>query len=158
MSIAVVGDKEVIERFHALPERTRAAVAGSVGRLALLLQRRVMQKLSGDVLNVKTGRLRRSIDQVVLRDDAQIVGVVSTNVKYARVHEYGFSGTVNVRDHLRQVKQAFGRPIAARAVMVTAHTRKANVPEKSFLRSALADMKPQIIEEMRRAAKAGMNS
>jgi phage gpG-like protein len=158
VSITVVGDKEVIERFRALPERTRAALGDSVGRLALLLQRRVMQKLSGQVLNVKTGRLRRSIDQVVLRDEAQVVGVVSTNVKYARVHEYGFTGTVNVRDHLRQVKQAFGRPIAARAVMVKAHTRKANVPEKSFLRSALADMKPQIIEEMRRAAKAGMDS
>jgi hypothetical protein len=37
--------------------------------------------------------------------------VVGTNVEYARPHEYGFNGTVTVKEHLRLVKKAFGKSL-----------------------------------------------
>ena len=153
MSVEAVGIKEVTERFQNLPERARASLRQSIGVLVLKLQARVMrQKLSGQVLNVKTGRLRRSIDQVVRDNGDDIAGVVSSNVEYARAHEYGFSGQESVKAHLRTIKQAFGKPLKAPvAFQVRAHARKANVPEKSFLRSALSDMKPEIQDAMRKA-------
>ena len=96
------------------------------------------QKLSGQVLKVKTGRLRRSINaKPVTETETGVEALVGTNVEYARIHEFGFKGSVNVREHMRKAKGQF-------AVRVRAHARKVNLPERSFLRSSLDDMRGQI--------------
>ena len=123
----------------------RGRARQSIGRLTLKLQRNIKRdKLTGQVLGVQTGTLRRSIDRVVRDGQDNIDGVVWTNVKYGLAHEYGFRGAVSVRTHLRQIKQAFGRSISPRAVNVNAHTRNVNMPERSFLRTALREMEQEI--------------
>lgn len=92
-------------------------------------------KLSGQVLNVQTGRLRRSVNYRVTETSTGIEARVGTNVEYARIHEFGFKGTVNVREHMRNGKQAY---------TVRAHTRRVNLPQRSFLRSSLSDMRQDI--------------
>lgn len=137
----VSGDAELVRKFEVIPDRLRVELKAGIGRAALKLQREVVQnKLSGQVLNVRTDTLRRSIDQVVTTEGSAVVGIVTTNVRYARIHEYGFSGTMSVRSSLRQVKKAFGRAISPREVAVRAHTRKVNLSQRSFLRSALRDL------------------
>lgn len=137
----LVGDAEVVARFDGMGARLRDEMKAGIGRATLKLQRMVVQdKLSGQALKVRTGTLRRSIDQIVVDQGANVVGIVSSNVKYARIHEYGFKGTVTVRESLRTIKQAFGRPIEARQVSVRAHSRRMDLPARSFLRSALADL------------------
>ena len=137
----ISGDAELVRKFESIPARLRDELTVGIGRAALKLQREVVQnKLSGQVLSVRTGTLRRSIDQVVTSEGNSVVGIVSTNVKYGRVHEYGFKGTVSVRESLRQIKEAFGKSITPKTVTVRAHSRKVNLPERSFLRSALRDL------------------
>ena len=137
----LVGDAEVVRKLESLGPRMREELKAGIGRAVLKLQREVRSgKLSGQVLKVRTGNLRRSIDQAVTDTGSQVVGMVSTNVKYARAHEYGFKGVVTVKQHMRLQKQAFGRPISPREVSVSQHTAKMNLPARSFLRSALADM------------------
>lgn len=137
----LTGDAEVVRKLDELGPNLRDELKQGIGRAVLKLQRRVRsEKLSGQVLKVRTGTLRRSIDQAVTESGNQVVGLVSTNVGYGRIHEYGFSGSVSVKQSLRLVKKAFGRPIPAREVMVRAHQRKVKLPERSFLRSALRDM------------------
>lgn len=99
------------------------------------------QKLSGQVLKVQTGRLRRSINQRVKESETGIEALVGTNVSYGRVHEFGFTGTVNVKEHMRKGKQAY---------TVRAHTRNVNLPERSFLRSSLNDMRQDIDQRIAR--------
>lgn len=154
----VVGDKEIARRFRALPDGIRSRVTESIGRLALMLQRKVMQeKLSGQVLKVRTGTLRRSIDQRLVTDNNTVSGVVSTNVKYGKVHEYGSTDTVTVKEHVRLVKQAWGKQLKHPVwATVKAHAVKQNIPERSFLRSALADMKPEIMAALERAVSEGI--
>lgn len=125
----------------------------SIGRLVLMLQRNVkMDKLSGTVLRVRTGRLRRSINSRMQGEGTQTVaGFVGTNVSYARAHEYGFTGQVNVKQHLRMQVKAFGRSIEPTQVVVSAHPRNVVIPERSFLRSALSDMQPTVRAELRNA-------
>lgn len=136
-----VGDAEVVQRLDTLDARLKGELRSGIGRLALKLQREVVQaKLSGQVLNVRTGTLRRSIDQAVIDGGTNISGIVSTNVKYGRFWEYGFKGVETIRAHIRRIKQAFGRPIAERDVMVKPHSRTMNLPERSFLRSALREL------------------
>ena len=156
MSARVIGSESVVRRFQSLQGDVRGRVAKSIGSVVIDLQKKVMkEKLSGQVLNVRTSTLRRSIDQAVYQDGAQIRGVVGTNVEYARVHEYGFSGTVTVKEHLRLIKKAFGKDLKApKEVLVRTHSAQVRLPERSFLRSALSEMEPQFLEAMDQAAQA----
>lgn len=137
----ISGAEVIIARFDVMPSRLRQQLNIAITRLTLMLQRDVKaQKLSGQVLNVRTGTLRRSIDYAVAKTPTAVVGKVSTNLRYGRAHEYGFSGTETVRAHLRTIKQAFGRSINPRTVQVASFTRTVSLPERSFLRSALQDL------------------
>lgn len=123
------------------------AVLVAITRLTIKLQGMVKQdKLSGQALNVRTGNLRRSINQKVEVDSATgPAGTVGTNEKYAPPHELGFRGEVQIREHLRTIKMAWGKPLSEPVIaQVRAHTKRMNLPERSFLRSALADIQPEI--------------
>lgn len=121
----------------------------TVGRLTLKLLTKVKQdKLSGQVLGVRSGRLRRSINQNVIANPNKIVGIVGTNVEYGRFWELGYSGSVSVKAHMRQIKMAFGKSIAPKTVQVSSHTRNVNVGARSFLGSALRDMQPEIMSDL----------
>lgn len=139
-NVKIVGEAEVIQKLNAMPDEVRKRVAMSVTRLAIEMVGYVKgSKLSGQVLKNRTGTLRRSVTHRVISDATGVRAVVGTNVKYARVHEYGFSGTENVREHMRK------------AARVRAHTRNVNKPERSFLRSSLSDKASHIRSEIKRA-------
>jgi phage gpG-like protein len=154
ISIVLIGNNVVAQKFLAMSPKVYASVGKAMRKFSIDLQRHVMaDKLSGQVLNRVTGTLRRSITQKIDDMGDGFVGTVGTNVKYARVHEFG--GVVSVKTHLRRIKQAFGRELKEeKLVQVRAHT--ANYPERSFLRSALNDMTPEFKERMERAAKEGV--
>jgi phage gpG-like protein len=135
----VVGDREVVAKLTKYPEGLRKELRAAIERAGMRVQRHAKEsKLSGQVLNVRTGRLRRSINLRVTEDPAMIQATVGTNVAYAKVHEFGFSGAVTVREHLRRSKATF------RASLVRAHSRRFSMPQRSFLRSALSDLKAEI--------------
>lgn len=153
----VTGDDAVIKSLRQQHQKIVANVQQSIGRLTLKLLTRVkVDKLSGQVLNVRSGRLRRSITHKVVTTPDAVSGLVGTNVEYARAHELGFSGQVTVKAHLRQIKMAWGKSITPRTVEVSAHSRQVNLPEKSFLRSALADMKPEIMQTLQQSVRQGI--
>jgi len=115
-----------------------------------LLAREKGEKLSGQVLNVKTGRLRRSITQrVETESDGNIVGLVGTNVSYGRAHELGFKGTVTVRAHRRNIK--------GKAVPVRAHGRNVNIPARPFLGPTLDERMPVYQRWMQDAIKEAID-
>lgn len=148
----LIGDFELVSKLTRTAPAIQNALEGSVRRLVLMLLRHVKEdKLSDQVLRVRTGRLRRSITQAVQVIGSKVTGIVGTNVAYAARQEYGFKGQENVRAHLRNIKKAWGRPIAERAVMVQPFTRNVNYPARSFLCSALADMRLQINADMESA-------
>lgn len=153
-----IGGDVLVALLRAYGDKVQTAVVKSVARSALKLQSEVMEnRLSGQVLNVRTGNLRRSIHQRVTNTGSAVIGEVNTNVRYGVAHEYGFSGTVNVKASLRQVRQAFGRPLKSpRYVQVRAHSRNVKLPERSFLRTALRDLKPEIEADLRNSVKGAL--
>ena len=58
----------------------------------MLVERRVKKKLSGEVLNVRTGALRSSIMWTVRRRPKALIGRIGSNLVYAAIHEFG--GTI----------------------------------------------------------------
>jgi phage gpG-like protein len=101
------------------------------------------EKLSGQVLRNKTGTLRRSITPAV-RDSGGIVeGQVATNIEYAAIHEYG--GRTKPHDIFPKKGRALAFMMGGKQVIVkSVHHPGSVFPERSFMRSALAEMEPQI--------------
>lgn len=148
----LVGSDAAVERLGDSADAVRAALAREVQRIALdLLSSVKADKLSGQVLNVRTGRLRRSINQRVEVDGDAAHGFVGTNVEYARYHEFGFSGTEDVRSYFRKCK-------SGKVTRVRAHTRTVDYPEHSFLRSALAGMQDEIKDRLRSSLRDALKS
>jgi phage gpG-like protein len=147
----VIGGEAATARFNNLTQRLRAELRVGIGRAALLVQNdSKANKLSGQVLNVVTGRLRRSINVEISESETNVQGSVGTNVAYAHAHEFGFQGTVSVRESLRT-------SVLGKKFTVRAHSMKMNVPEKSFLRSALADMADPIRQEFENAMQRAVS-
>lgn len=106
----ILGAETVQRRFLTANDKIRGRVRTEVRSLGVDLQRRVKEnKLTGQKLRVRTGRLRRSINMQVKEAWDSIQGSVGTNVSYGRRFELGGSWTENVRAHLRKVKLALNR-------------------------------------------------
>lgn len=151
----IVGDDELRAKFQRASGTIDGKLVDSMGRITIRLQAHVVRnKLSGQVLKVRTNNLRGSIHQEVSRDGSGIVGRVGTSVEYAAFHEYGFSGTQNVREHMRTIKMAFGKMLKTpKRIVISAHARHVDYPEHSFLRSALDDQRTEIMAELGNAVK-----
>jgi hypothetical protein len=133
----------VADDLAALPGRAddalRAASVGLAGRLRAITER----NLSGDVLNARSGKLR---DSLAARVDLtrRIAATVTADTPYAAFQEYGFDGVETVRAHLRRQAEAFGRAIRPVTASVRAYDRRIDYPAHSYLRSALAELAPDI--------------
>lgn len=154
--IVSIQAEEFLARLRGAPQRLRAAMEAVVQRLSIMVQGKVKDKLTGQVLHVRSGTLRRSINRVVQSDTAGVVATVGTNVRYAAVHEYGFDGDVTVRAHVRRVASRSvgkGKKLSVQGVaFVREHTRHMHVPETSFLRSVLIESGAQIRADIKAAA------
>jgi phage gpG-like protein len=156
-STSLTGGAQLVKRINGLSPAMLAEVTREMRSIAVDLQRYVKDhKLSGQVLRNRTGTLRRSINQKVEVRGESVTAIVGTNVVYGAFWEYGFHGVEQVRAHQRTIDQAFGRPISPVSFAVRAHSRNVNQAARSFLRSALADMRQQITNRLRSAVARGV--
>jgi phage gpG-like protein len=97
-----------------------------------------LEKLSGQVLKRRTGTLSNSIISKVEEEGGELVAKVGSfgGVPYARIHEYG--GT-----YLRHRTNARAGSNASVGTYVT-------MPERSYLRSTLAEQKEAIAKRLGR--------
>lgn len=145
--IVNISAEQFLARLRGTGDRLAQNMQRVVTRLSIEVQAAVKDKLTGGVLHVRTGTLRRSINRVVVTTpDGGALATVGTNVVYAGVHEFGFHGPVNVRAFVRKAPKT-GAPVNVRA-----HAMQMNMPERSFLRSTLTDFTPRIRSELRAAA------
>lgn len=147
----VTGDDKLIAKLDKMPGNIKSALEKAITRSAIKLQGAIVrEKLSGQVLKRKTGTLAASIQWDVKATEGSVVATVGSRIKekkplkYAAIHEYGFKGQVNVREHLRMMTQAWGRPVAPQQITVGPHTMNMNMPERSYVRSKFSEMKEEI--------------
>jgi hypothetical protein len=144
ITVQLVGSDRLPSRLRELLAEANSGLVRAITELAIELQRRVQERLSGEVLSSRSGTLKSSIGFRIDQHPTAIAGTVLSDSAYARVHEYGFAGTVSIKASLRRITEAFGRPTAGKTIEVKGHTRRMDLPERSFLRSALEDMAPAI--------------
>lgn len=152
-----VDASQLIARFSRLPQETLNALVPTMDKVGDNLQNYIRsEKLRGQVLKVRTGKLRNSVThtppQVSGNSVSTSVGVFD-GLPYARIHEYG--GTIDV-------------PAVDNKLMVfsakdgnTVFTRKhrafsVNMPERSYLRSSLSDQREAILSQITRAVQRSL--
>lgn len=156
LKITVSGTDAVDRRFRNMPDSVRRALTTKVLSLVLRLETHIKNdKLSGQVLNTVTGRLKRSIHhQVSETSTGAIVGsVFSTgDVPYASIHEFGGQTSPHVIVPVKAKALAFmmeGKEVFAKIV----HHPGSRIPQRSYLRSSLADMRETIRSEIAQAVR-----
>lgn len=153
-TVEIRGAEAALER---IPGEVIEAVAAKVRALTTNLQRHVVaDKLQGQVLKHRSGALGRSIQTDVERAGGVTTGLVYSagDVKYAAIHEFG--GRTPPHDILPSKGEALafmmgGKMIFAKIV----HHPGSQMPERSYLRSSLADMAELIVAGIREAALRG---
>jgi len=158
LSVQITGDTELIERIDRMPQAVHNALLRKITALSIELQRYIRtEKLSGQVLNKRTGALQSSVFQEVSDKGTSIIAKVAAgrDVPYARIHEYG--GQTKPHDIYPKNAKALhffmgGKEVFAKVV----HHPGSKMPERSYMRSSLADMKQEIIDGMTNAARQGL--
>ena len=158
LSIRVTGSDAVRDRLRGMPEEVQRALLAKVHALTLELEAHVkMDKLSGQVLHVITGRLRRSIYSDVRTEGDAVIGRVfsSGDVPYAAIHEFG--GRTAPHDIYPVKKQALSFMQSGKRAFYR-HVRHpgSRIPERSYLRSSLDDMRDRIVREMTDAVEESL--
>jgi hypothetical protein len=126
----IIGDREIVQKFQIKGPKFREELRIGIGRLSSKLQASVKRDfLSGQALGVRTGRGRRSIEQVVVNEGDKIVGIVSTAVDYMVGWETGWPDAIS---------SSLGSAKAKFAISASAGTFKNGTPKKrAFLAPGL---------------------
>lgn len=141
----IEGSAEVLKRLGEAPGKVREATKGALARWADDLASYIRDtKLSGGVLNARSGDLRSSIFGLQEETDTSVTGGArgGGNVIYARIHEFG--GDIYPRN----------APLLR--FMIDGHwisTKHVHMPERSYMRSSLADKREDGLNALRSAVK-----
>ncbi|HTZ67933.1 MAG TPA: hypothetical protein VMB83_10790 [Roseiarcus sp.] len=159
-ALALEGLEETSAQFDGYPAALQAALGAKAAELAAALADLVKNdKLSGAVLNSRTGALSDSITASVSADADGVLASVGSegDVKYAAIQEYGgktsaheiLPAKADVLAFVVGDTQHFARRVAHPGSLI---------PERSYLRSALADMKDDILAALADAAAEAWGS
>ena len=153
-AIQIDGLEETEARLDAYPAALAAALAAKASELAAALADMVRNdKLSGAVLNERTGALKASIMAEVSADGAGVLASVGSvgEVKYAAIQEYG--GKTGAHEILPAKARAlaFVAGGGLRFARAVEHPGSL-IPERSYLRSSLDDMSGEIVATLADAA------
>ncbi len=147
----IIGAERVIARFQGAPARLRTAMVAATLRLAIAAQRSVMEtKLSGQVLHVRTGRLRRSINVAQMDEGSRVGASTGTNVDYGRIWE------------LEGIRAHSIVPIEKRALFwkgARHPVRRVEIPAQAprpFLSPVLEEMRARAHQELTAAAQGAI--
>jgi phage gpG-like protein len=137
----------------AMPERLRDALSSKANILAAALQAKIQDKLSGTVLNSKTGALARSIVATIDDSSADLSVTIASagDIKYAAIQEYG--GTIPPHEILPDKAKALAFTIGGKqAFAARVNLQAITLPERSYMRASLAEMADEIRTDLNAAA------
>ncbi len=100
-------------------------------------------KISGQVLQNRTGHLRAFLFWKVDTKEEEVVGQVYETMKYGKVHEFGMTITAMRAKALHWIGPD-GKPRFAKKVVI---------PARPWMRPGYEENKPAILEELKNAAE-----
>ncbi|MGO9774784.1 MAG: hypothetical protein ACLPSW_35535 [Roseiarcus sp.] len=147
LSLSIDGAEALQARLDAFPAAVRNELAVKAQALSEALADKVRdEKLSGQVLNARSGALRDSIEAQASADGDEIVASVGSygDVKYAAIQEYGGKTGAHEILPVKGKVLAFLVGGALRFARKVEHPGSV-IPERSYLRSSLDEMSAEIV-------------
>lgn len=142
------------EQLTAKATRLHEVLYTKVQALTFMLQTKVIGKLSNDVLHVRTGVLRGSVNANTTTDGSKITGNVSSSggpAWYGRLHEFGVPHAWEiVATKSRALRFQMGVKANARAAFARSVVHPP-LPQRSFMRSTLEENREEITQALARA-------
>ena len=143
--------------FADMPERVRSSLSDKANALATELLAKIQQKLAGGVLHPRSGALAASIIASIDKSAANVAVSIGagSGIKYAAIHEFG--GVIPPHEIVPDKAKALafvvgGKQVFAARVNLPAVT----MPERSYMRSSLAEMADEIAGSMTDAVVEAM--
>lgn len=155
-----VNEAEVAARLDALPGEINDALRAKMDELLARLQNYIQTEhlsapagFSAKLLHQRSGKLIGSIRMIPTAVSGDgLVGYVEGAggpAWYGRVHEFGGSWAVPAREGVRRALDKRGKVLGAKTFAVKAFT--VVMPERSFMRASLEEMRDFIVSEMQDA-------
>ena len=155
IGLQIVGTEAVLTRLGEAPAKIRAAAKTSLDAWAEELAGYIVsEKLSGQVLNRRTGNLRATVHPISEETASTISGGAGggRDIPYAKIHEYGGlipAHTVVVRNAQALAFTVNGMLRFAKSVNIP----DVQMPERSYMRSSLREEAPSGIEQLKAAVR-----
>jgi phage gpG-like protein len=144
---------ELVRSFDRRSAAAQAAVTHAVRANAQGLVSRIRDKLSGQVLNVRSGALLQSITNSDTAAGSGLIGNAIArdgSAQYARIQEYG--GRVGIPQVAPQTAKVLAIEYQGRLVFAKhAAAHIVDIPERSFMRSSLTEIEGRFRVEVRDA-------
>jgi phage gpG-like protein len=120
------------------------ALLGQADALRGALEARIQQKLSGEVLQIRSGALAASIISSIENDGSDTsVSISSTGVPYAAIQEFG--GKTAAHDIIAVKAKALAFSMGGDQIFAkNVHHPGSTIPARSYLGSSLAEMRDDI--------------
>lgn len=144
----VSGTSEYVQRLTSMPEAVQAAIEKKMRLQAADISARIKQKLSGELLNVKSGALRNSIYARIYSSKNRVLLSVGSrgDVPYAALHNYG--GVVQhpgvSSDKVVVFRDKGGSKVFSRGIS----PHSIPIPERNFVESTIDDSKGELIQDL----------
>lgn len=156
IGLNITGTEQVLEKLGAVTGKVRIAAKSSLDAWATELAGYIKaDKLAGQVLNRRSGRLSTSVHPITAHDSGTAISAGAGGgaaVPYARIHEYGGlipAHTVVATNAKALAFTVNGMLRFAKSVNIPA----VNMPERSYMRSSLREQAPDGIAQLRAAVK-----
>jgi phage gpG-like protein len=156
IAIAIAGVDALVARLAGLPDALSAQLGNGFGTIAQALYARVIDNLSGAVVNARSGKLQAAVTQDS-DNGAATIGIDASVTPYGAALEFGASIPAQLIAAKNAKALAFvvgGSQVFAKHVMHPAFV----LPPHSFLRAALADLAPDILATLDDAVAAAVAS
>ncbi|NTV01931.1 MAG: hypothetical protein HGB04_03985 [Chlorobiaceae bacterium] len=130
----LIKGQDAVQRLQGAGPRIASALEKSVLSMAIKLRNHIKEnKLTGQVLHVRSETLRGSIHYETDFSGSKKMAEVGTNVVYARIHEYG--GEILPKNGKYLKFKIGGQWVSVDKVVL---------PKRSFLMSAVRELVPEI--------------
>lgn len=158
IGIQITGVDRVVRMLGDAPAKINAAAKSSLDAWAVELAGYIkINKLSGDPLNRRSGRLSSSVHPVTAQSADSVSGGAGggAGVPYARIHEYG--GVIPAHQVVVKNAQALSFTVdGVRRFAKSVQIPDVTMPERSYMRSGFEEEAPRGIEQLRAAVKAAI--
>ena len=155
IGVQITGDSALVTKLEETTGKIKAAAKSSLDMWATELAGYIkMNKLSGDPLHRRSGNLSSSVypDKRETADTISGGARAGLDVPYAKIHEYG--GLIPAHQVVARNAKALAFTVGgmlrfAKSVQIP----DVQMPERSYMRSALREQAPEGIAELRAAVK-----